>query len=377
MLSLSRRHVLLGAAASATLQASAAPILVKKESRLIYSEGPSWIGQTNAWTLCDRVKKAGFNVLMACPWHGTGVSWPSQVCPAWDNNPKFQANYVDGLDPLGLLIQTAHAFGLEVHVVFTVMQKRRHGTDFFPGFEPKAKYPKDAFDLRNAEFRDFFVALVKEVVTNYPIDGLNLDYIRVGDGAHLNADWIAQYRDTTGRDLVQDYNDLLSDAKSGTTQHPEARALIDWQETVVGDIVKRVGAIAPAGKPFSVHGRPFDPLYAIQGRVPEKWLANRNINLLYEADYELKPDWNAIRARMKLLSRPSALVPMVANWNAGSPVTPRTPKEVANLLFSVERQIAPPNGTALYLYEQLTDDQITQLAATTHRQAATPYWVLA
>src|SRR5262245_50851251 len=138
---LSRRSVLAGVAAVAgTRVANAvAPRATMQESRTIFVEGLNWIdrgGDAAAIALCDRVKSAGFNVILAYIWHGYGKTWPSEVVSFWDSRMRPVA----GEDPLAILLEVAHARGLEVHVTFTVSLRRTtqypqfwtdNGTEYF------------------------------------------------------------------------------------------------------------------------------------------------------------------------------------------------------------------------------------------------------
>jgi uncharacterized lipoprotein YddW (UPF0748 family) len=49
------------------------------ESRAIFDESLSWITEVAAHNVCQRIKRAGFNVLMPNVWHGRGTAWPSSL----------------------------------------------------------------------------------------------------------------------------------------------------------------------------------------------------------------------------------------------------------------------------------------------------------
>jgi uncharacterized lipoprotein YddW (UPF0748 family) len=349
--------------------------LPTKESRAIFCEGLRWVGRANAENVCDRIKEAGFNTIIACAWHGSGVSWPSKICPWWDDNRHMVANRTDDLDPFGTLVEVAHDRGLEIHAAFTVMAKRR---GFYEEFSPGGKHPERMFDVHKPEFRDFIVSLMKEVIDSYPIDGFNLDYIRSGDGFYLNPEWVAKYAKDTGRDIAKDYRALLAEARKGES-HPEAHAFMDWQEAAVGDIVRRTAGDLRKARPnavLSAIADPFEILTQVQGRLSAKWADSGLIDVIYTTNYEVEPDWARISAEQARLNRPEALVVMCGNYErdpATKKVTPRDGQLVSQTLDK-SRAIGKWNGVSLYLYEQLSDDQITALASGVFSQPAIPSW---
>ena len=193
------------------------------ESRAIFDEGLNWASRSSAEVVCERIARAGFNVFMPCIWHGRGTIWPSKLAP-WDSD----ATVAPGFDPLGHLIEVARRFDLEVHPWFTVVKRER---DFFPEFYDSGT-PSESFDLHRSGFRDFIVSLILEVVRQYPVHGVNLDYIRAG-GICLSASCAADYVAQTGRNLLVDRAILLLPGGSA----PE---LLTWQDRAVEDIVRRV-----------------------------------------------------------------------------------------------------------------------------------------
>jgi len=144
------------------------PKPVMRESRVILDEGLHWVTVDSATRLCERVKRAGFNVIIPCVWHGRGTSWASDIAP-WDDRLDSRLHHKS----IENLLRVAKTYQLEVHPWFTVGLRQRKFLDDF-AMRPKSR----AFDFNNYEFRDFIVSLVLEFVGRYPVDGINLDFVR-------------------------------------------------------------------------------------------------------------------------------------------------------------------------------------------------------
>jgi len=333
------------------------------ESRAIFDEGLNWASKDSAEIVCERIARAGFNVFMPCVWHGRGTIWPSKLAP-WDSDATVEP----GFDPLGHLIEVARRFDLEVHPWFTVVRRDR---DFFPEFYESGT-PSESFDVHRSGFRDFIVSLILEVVRQYPVHGVNLDYIRAG-GICLGASCAADYSAQTGRNLLADRAVLLLPGGSA----PE---LLTWQDRAVEDIVRRValGARKINSKiVISVDAVPGHKIDKTQGRNSMKWADDKLVDVIYMMHYEASPDWDSFRALQKTMKRPEALVVLCGNYeDVTGPVkavVPRDANRVAALL-SEARRFQQGNGVGLYLYSRLSDQQVTELAAQTFRAQAKPSW---
>ena len=119
---------------------------------------------------------------------GHGAYWNSSIIP------KAQ-DISSGLDPLAYLVTQAHAAGLEVHAWIVPY---RVCTSWPPnGNTLLASHPewlmveladmdggpatiggKFVMDPGSPHVQEYLVSIVQELVTNYEIDGINLDYIR-------------------------------------------------------------------------------------------------------------------------------------------------------------------------------------------------------
>lgn len=127
---------------------------------------------------------------------GHGAYWTSDYIPK-------ATDAATGFDPLSYLCQQAHAQGLEVHawlVTYRVCDEwppagntllAAHPEwitvprdDIGTGAKPVKPNPADPgswyfmLDPGSPEVQDYLISIVRELVTRYPIDGINWDYIR-------------------------------------------------------------------------------------------------------------------------------------------------------------------------------------------------------
>lgn len=340
-----------------------------QESRAMFDESLNWITPEATEKLCRRIKQAGFNVLMPNVWHGRGTSWPSGMAP-WDSdrladiarsNPRF--------DPLDHLVRTARRYEIEVHPWFNVMLRQR---EFFPQFYDKGT-PKDAFEVHRPEFRDFICNLMLECVTRYPVQGINLDYIRAVSISQSQY-CIDDYRRETGRNLLVDRTTygISSQARE---------ALAQWQERAVGDIVRRVSAEVRKMKKeivISMCASPRNPDLAIEGQDTLRWIDSGLIDVLYCMEYSQTPEWDRLKEIKARMKRPQALTVLCGNFDFVSigstrKAVARDAKKVAGLMAQ-SRAVGGENGVALYLYNLFTDEQLDALRKTTFSAPARPRW---
>lgn len=366
-----RRFLQLSAAVAASTLCSIPPRLSYGqelfESRAIFDESLSWITEHSAHSLCQRIKQAGFNVLMPCVWHGRGTSWPSNLAP-WDSYKLEElARWNSSFDPFGKLVEIAAQYQIEIHPWFSVMQRQRN---FFPQFYGPGT-PDEGFDVHRADFRTFITDLILECISRYPVHGVNLDYIR-SITICQSPSCVQEYRSLTDRNLMVD---RLSYGVS-----TEAReAIADWNERSVGDIVRRVSGHVRKHQPhmlISMCGHPGHPNLYIQGQKSVKWSDEGLIDVIYDMRYPAEPNWDEIRAVQKTMKRPEAYAVLCGNYDVIGPQ--RTPISSAGARVASHvthgRQIAQGNGVGVYLYNLLNEDQITALSSGPFHLPARPRW---
>ncbi len=339
------------------------------ESRAIFDESLSWITESSAHSVCERIKRAGFNVLMPNVWHGRGTAWPSKFAP-WDSRLESMAHEIPGFDPLEQLIDIARQYQIEIHPWFNVMLRQR---EFLPQFyEPGT--PDESFDVHNPEFRKFICDLMIECVTKYQVQGINLDYIR--SVAICKSESCSQkYRHATGRSLAVDRVSYGLDWKA-------RRALSGWNEQAVGDIVQTVSRYLRKHHPslvISICGHPGHPNLTIQGQNSIEWADQGLIDVIYDMRYQASPDWEEMRSIQQTMKRPEAYVMLAGNYDVTGPKNKPVSSKGSEVAARVAKggQISRGNGVGLYIYNLLNDEQIEALRVGPFRNPAKPKWIQA
>lgn len=173
-------------------------------------------------TMVSRAVTGNYNAIIAevLAYHDTGAGghgayWNSSIVPkASDISPSF--------NPLAYLVSRAHLYDIEVHA--WIVSYRVSTTWPPPGNSFLALHPewlmvpsadigggpakvdgKYTLDPGSPEVQEYLVGIVQELVSNYDIDGLNLDYIRytsVDAGYPADEDYslssLARFRAWTG-----------------------------------------------------------------------------------------------------------------------------------------------------------------------------------
>jgi uncharacterized lipoprotein YddW (UPF0748 family) len=277
------------------------------------------------------------------------------------------AQNTPGFDPLDTLLQTAARHKIEVHPWFNIMLRKR---EFFPQFYDEGT-PADSFEVHRLDFRDFIVGLMIECVSRYPVQGINLDYIRAVSISQ-SAYCIEDYRRETGRNLLID---RLAYGVSTTARD----AIAQWQEKAVGDIVRRVSQQVRQmnrNLVISVDAFPGNPDLYAQGQNSMKWADEGLIDVIYNMQYGAAPDWQSIQALQSQMKRPESMVVLCGNYETIGPaktVVSRDANKVSDLLEKA-RSIGRGNGVGLYIYSMLDDQQIAALQGGAFRVPAQPYW---
>lgn len=311
--------------------------MIMLESRAILDEGLHWVVKDSSDRttdrLCERIKRAGFNVFVPNIWHGRGTTWPTTLAPWDDRFPQ-----PPGFDPLSHLIETARRYELEVHPWFNVGLRQRN---FYPEFTSPVS--NESFDFHNPAFRDFVVALILDVVNRYPVHGINLDFVRFD------------------------------------TPRPGFESV---QEGAVVDVVRRVSRQAKAINPsivVSVDAAPWFPEITQYGQNAPKWADEGLVDVIYSMQYQYNPDFEIIRQIQTKMKRPETLVVMVGNYDpyeiSTQRVEPRSAKRLCDLIAE-SRMISTRNGVAVYFYGMLSEEQIELLQKTVFRVPAKPQWRL-
>lgn len=318
--------------------------------RILLDEDFLWLDRKAADELITNMKRAGFNVLVPCVWHGRGASWRSKLPkePRWSENPEGLA------DPLGYLITRAHEAGIEVHPWFTISLRQR---EFYGQFREDG-VPDSFFDVHNEQFPEFIRDVVLDVVRNYPVDGVNMDYIRSGGVCHSPA-CQQDYARRTGRSL-------LADSVARRISDTARVSIENWNGRAVENIVRTVATAVRAARPsalvsVSSHAG-YDP-FLIEGANSIEWLNAGLIDVILHMEYaragSMRTD--VLQNALQKVREPARLIMIAGNYDSADNerrVWARPPEEVAKALEFARTFNPAQKGAALYEYRFLEDSQI-------------------
>jgi hypothetical protein len=353
------------------------------ERRVLFDEDMEWATSSSAADrIIRRVKAAGFNVYIPCVWHGDGAYFPSRRVMV---HPALQKAVDGGYDPLAYLITKAHAEGIEVHPWFTVTRREGAGIkDFYC-----AGSPENAYDVHNEGFRRFIIGLMLEVVERYPVDGINLDYIR-SQGICTCESCADGYFRATRRTLAHDAAeaDAYKDTKG-------ASGVIAWNSRTVTAIVREFSRCAKQlrkGLIISVDAVPGQQYLLIQGQDSIRWSNEGLIDVIFYMDYAKRPDLEMVDKARNKLSNPARLTTLLATYDfvdealvpeqsrsrvkitgGGVALVSRSGPLLADYV-RLARAIWPGSGIAFYHAKQLTDEQTKALTQTVFDVPARPLW---
>lgn len=313
------------------------------EIRAVFDSYPaSWQTRAQAEATIKRLYESGFNVYIPCVWYGDGARYDSEIAP--------HAKHKGEGKPFEYLIKVAHKYGIEVHPWITVtFRSSRNSSEFLHEYYDKGT-PPNAFEVHKKSFRDFIVTIAHELITNYDIDGLNLDFIRtmgVSKSHFVLSEFQKKYKKT-----------LASQLKMLDSKQKWPMELQEFVNKPIDDIVERISQIRAESEPqliLSVDGHP-EPLFmgeSRQGRNELKWLNNGLIDIVFAMEYSMNIDYERIDLVKKDAIDPARVIVLMGAFNKTKPNTSRSAKQVEKLIhFSRSRW---NNGIALYPYYYMTD----------------------
>ena len=275
----------------------------------------------------------------------------------------------EGLDPLGYLIEKAHAAGLEVHPWFCVTYRDRHFRQWFREkrganvdmIDRQGEVISLGADVHRPEYRDFIVELMVGVARDYPVEGIHLDYIR-----SMGQCYCEQCR----AEFAREFGKPLAEASE--------QEWIGWQRRAIGDIVQRTaegvrrvrpGARMSAAVFSSMHGG------AVQGQDPAGWAQKGWLDLVLPMDYQMQTLQLRSNERQFLaaLDDDGKLVTGLSLYmRSGGQVLSRPPELVREQIGLV-RQLGI-HGYCLFAYSHLSDDQLEMLRQEVNAEAARPFF---
>ena len=243
--------------------------------------------------IMDNCRQTGFNtVLFQVRGHGTAC-YRSRIEPWADE----LGGRDPGFDPLAVACREAHRRGLGLHAWVNVM----------PGWRGK-RPPKDPRQLYHAhpdwfwrdaagrrqppgwyvsvnpcypEVRRYLVAVMQEIATRYPVDGLHLDYIRFPN------EWNSSYpQGAKVPDYPRDPRTLaLFRQATGRTPEQAPAAWDDWRTAQVTQLLREIRTMQRRTRPRIALSAAVgaDPALARRTHFQDarRWMAERLVDAVF------------------------------------------------------------------------------------------------
>ncbi len=183
----------------------------------------------------DRLKKTGIDNVFLETYYQSYTIFPSKTMASY--GIKEQRNEFEGWNPLQVWINEAHKRNMKIQVWFqtfyvgneNISRNSKHILSVYPewaNYQKKyahSKKPMPSISEHNGYFLDpanpnvqkFLTELLAEIVANYNIDGLNIDYIRYPKSltpnfsGHLDSSWgytsfaRAEFKSQYGKDPIE------------------------------------------------------------------------------------------------------------------------------------------------------------------------------
>lgn len=157
-------------------------------------------------TLVNRLDKANFNAILTEVFYLGQTIYPSEVLRSRGLEP--QMSEFSGFDPLKELIVEAHKRSMEVHawvdMFYVGLNSPGQVLAKYPDWQARNKDGTAGYRQGNNRFfwvcpmhpgvSEFYVELINEVVQNYQVDGIHLDYIRYPDPVVGDACYAHEHR---------------------------------------------------------------------------------------------------------------------------------------------------------------------------------------
>ncbi len=327
--------------------------------------------------IIDNCATAGFNTVLFQV-RGNGTSFYKSAFEPWADE---LGGADPGFDPLALACREAHDRDVELHAWVNVMPAWRGKK---PPANPEQLYNKhpdwfwyDQHGNRQAlssfyvslnpclpEVREYIVDVFQDLVANYDVDGLHMDYIRFPNEppATPKGSGLDYSRDQATLDLYL--------AETGLTPDQDKEAWSRWRTDQVSKLVADIHAMMR-------HTKPKAALSAAVGSVRERalhhfqdgrqWIDEGIIDIVLLMNYTDSPDTFAGR---------------IDPWMADDPAAPIVPglwfgrhASVDAGIQAVKEQIAiaeeKTGNFCVFAYSSLFDSQDEELTAQDSKQRAT------
>ena len=208
-------------------------------------------GRRDIGTIADKAAYAHFNTILFQVRGAADAVYASQIEPWWatSSHPLGQD---PGWDPLATMIEQAHAKGLEVHAWINVCPawysatipspsvvplpmlldfNARYGNEWIQWGKPTSRSTPAPMPLRPANYLcaspahpavvDRIIAVCRDLLTRYDLDGLHFDYIRYDD-------------------YIYSYDPLSERAYAAALAAEPGLARAEWQRRQINGLLERV-----------------------------------------------------------------------------------------------------------------------------------------
>lgn len=271
--------------------------------------------------IMENAKSAGFNtVLFQVRGNGT-VMYPSRLEPWADELGGRDPGY----DPLAVACKEAHRRGLQLHAWANVMpgwrgkeppanrkQLYHARADWFWRDASGRRQPLGWYNSLNPcypEVRRYLSDVMAEIVGNYPVDGLHMDYVRFPN------EWNASYpKGANVPDYPRDPRTLALFRKAtGATPQSNPRAWNQWRADCVTQLVHDIRTKVKRANPRAALTAAVsaDPKRAKRAYFQDsgRWIAEGLVDAVFPMNYDA--DMKGFDGKLRSWKRMSAGFPVV------------------------------------------------------------------
>jgi len=231
----------------------------------------------------DELKAINVNIIFPDVYGNGAAIYPSKVVP---QQKRFQT-FFNGQDILKIIIEEAHLREIEVHPLVRIFALH-NGAEHF--IDDKLTWldrtSTGSFTLSNGYYwlcpgypdvREYNIAFLKELATNYDIDGIHLDYIRFDADFGYNAFVRELFKSFYGIDPVDIQSDRLKEIFT-VFKAQFVNKFVERAFNEIKAINSKILVSAAVASPYSWGKKDL-------GQDWLNWVLNRHINFLTPMSY--------------------------------------------------------------------------------------------
>ena len=305
----------------------------------------------------QRLVDAEFDMLIPCVLQTSGIAdYQSKIANVRE---EFK-----GWDPLMVAAEEANRLGLSIHAwncVFpegdeSALLQNHPEFEAQPGTELERGEPIHKLACPNRpETQDYEASLYQELIDNYPVDGVSLDYIRFINGTCYCEYCQQDYKEKTGGDLMN-----LNFFKWNSVEAEDMDVWINWRCNVINRFVKRMREASKAGgKELSASVFHYYP-GGLQDIAQdwESWVRNEWVDYILPMNYSPSSQIAAKWARNNIATLDGAPA-SVKHWQGiNRPPAMTTSRYIDHVKAILDTGI---EGITIFEYPCLTDTDLAEL----------------